>query len=306
MAKGRSRLSLDLLRGFEAAARHQSLTRAAKELFVTQSAVSREVRTLEEQLGSQLFRRVHRGLKLTESGQLLYRAVGDAFKLIDQATDQLSGSKAAQQVTVTTVTSFAALWLVPRLSEFTSLHPDIEVRVAASNNILDLERERIDIGIRLFLAGTPPGGAVLLMKEKAFPVCAPAILQDRSRPLRSPEDLAQHVWLRFDSTRDDGSPWNDWPIWLRAVDMTSLKPVRTISFSHYDQTIQAALGAQGVAIGKSPLLSRFLRDRLLVAPFRDKAVSWGAYYVIVAPQAADRQPVKAFLTWLRSEVRKQS
>jgi DNA-binding transcriptional LysR family regulator len=304
MAKRRQRLSLDLLKGFEAAARHLSFTRAAKELFITQSAVSREVRTLEEQLGSSLFRRIHRGLRLTDSGQLLYRAVGDAFRLIDEATEQLAGSTRAQQVTVTTVTSFAALWLVPKLAQFTSLHPEIEVRIAASNSFLDLERERIDVGIRLFLAGTPARGT-LLMKDRAYPMCAPGYLRDKSRPLRAVEDLARHVLLRFVSDRGDGS-WDDWRVWLQKTGRAGIKPLRSVQFSHYEQVVHAAMGGQGVALAQMPMLSRHFRDGLLVSPLGRQAVDWGAFHLIVSRHGADRPAVKAFVDWLREEARSSS
>lgn len=298
MAKRRQRLSLDLLKGFEAAARHLSFTHAAKELFVTQSAVSREVKTLEEQLGSTLFRRIHRGLRLTESGLLLYRAVGEAFQLIDRAADQLSGSHTAQQVTLTTVTSFASLWLVPRLSQFNAMHPDIEVRIAASNNVLDLERERIDLSIRLFLAGTPPTG-LLLMKDSADPVCAPAYLGDQAS-LRNPEDLEQRIWLRFVPVGSQRG-WDDWSVWQEKKGLQGLKPVRSVRFSHYEQVVHAALGGQGLAIGQTAMLSQYYRDGLLVRPLLRCAVDWGALHLIVSPQSAERRPVKAFLAWLKEQ-----
>ncbi len=301
MAKRRPRLSLDLLKGFEAAARHQSLTRAAEELFITQSAVSREVKTLEEQLGSTLFRRVHRGLRLTESGQLLYRAVADAMQLIDQATEQLTGSAVAQRVTVTTTTSFASLWLVPRLSQFTALHPDVEVRIAASNSVLDLERDRIDLAIRLFLAGTPVHGT-LLMKDFAYPMCAPAYLEKHAGTLREPEDLAQHVWLRFVSDRGDDS-WDDWAVWQKRTGLGRIKPVRSVRFSHYEQVVHAAMGGQGMALAQNPMLSRHFADGLLASPFPQPEVEWGAFHSITSSRAIERPVVKTFLGWLRAEVR---
>ena len=304
MAKRRPKLSLDLLKGFEAAARHQSLTRAAEELFITQSAVSREVKTLEEQLGSTLFRRVHRGLRLTESGQLLYRAVADALQLIDQATEQLTGSAVAQRVTVTTTTSFASLWLVPRLSQFTALHPDVEVRIAASNSVLDLERDRIDLAIRLFLAGTPVRGT-LLMKDFAYPMCAPAYLEKHAGNLRQPEDLAMHVWLRFVSDRGDDS-WDDWAVWQKRTGLGRIKPVRSVRFSHYEQVVHAAMGGQGMALAQNPMLSRHFADGLLASPFPQPEVEWGAFHLITASRAIERPVVKTFLGWLRAEVRAAS
>ena len=140
------RLSLDLLRGFRAAARHLSFTRAAQELFVTQPAVSREIRTLEEQLGTPLFRRVNRALQLTQAGQELYAAVDEALSLIDAATTRLAG--ASRSLSVTTTVALASTWLVPRLPGFTRLHPQIDMRLLASNDWIDLAREHIEIAIR--------------------------------------------------------------------------------------------------------------------------------------------------------------
>src|SRR5262245_28775371 len=143
--------SLDLLRGFEAAARHLSFTRAAAELHVTQSAVSRQIKTLEDQLGVRLFRRLNRALLLTEEGQALARATATALGGIEQAVARLPGLAQDRPITVTTTVSFAALWLVPRLARLRAVHPDIDVRLAASNELEDLQRERIDLAIRFCL-----------------------------------------------------------------------------------------------------------------------------------------------------------
>jgi LysR family transcriptional regulator, glycine cleavage system transcriptional activator len=153
----RPRLSLDLLKGFEAAARHLSFTRAAEELFLTQSAISREIKTLEEQLGRPLFDRVSRGLRLTDAGRALFRAVGRALSLIDDATDHLSASRAGETLTVTTSVPLASMWLVPKLPHFFRRHPGIDVRSVAADQRLDIERERLDIAIRW----APPGSSVV-------------------------------------------------------------------------------------------------------------------------------------------------
>src|SRR4030095_6321262 len=155
----RPRLSLDLLKGFEAAARHLSFTRAAQELALTQSAVSREIKTLEEQLGRPLFNRVNRGLRLTDAGQGLYSAVGAArepLKLIDEAPDRLAESRRAEMLAVTTSCALASTWLVPNLPRFIRLHPEGDVRSVAGDQKLDLERERLDLAIRW----APPGSSV--------------------------------------------------------------------------------------------------------------------------------------------------
>jgi DNA-binding transcriptional LysR family regulator len=193
----RPRLSLDLLRGFRVAARHLSFTRAAQELFVTQPAISREIKTLESQLGQPLFRRVNRGLQLTEAGQQLYRATDEALGILDAAIDRLASP--GNTVAFTTTPAFASSWLVVRLPKFARLHPEIDVRLVASNEMLDLEREQLDLAIRYVppYADIPKGE--LLLDYEQFPVCSPAYLREHARDLRTPEDLSRHVLLDFET-----------------------------------------------------------------------------------------------------------
>jgi LysR family glycine cleavage system transcriptional activator len=298
----RPRLSLDLLQGFEAAARHLSFTRAAQELSLTQSAVSREIKTLEGQLGQPLFSRISRGLRLTDAGQLLYRAVGEALMLIDEATDRLAASGAGETLTVTTSVPLASMWLVPKLRRFVRVHPEVDVRSVAADQRLDLERERLDIAIRWSPPGASVGGEPLFDVEM-FPVCSPALAHDHERPLRSPADLANHVLLDLETVTTRG-PWSDWGPWLAAMDLAHLKPAGTLRFSHYDQVIEATIDGSGVAIGRKPHNARHLRDGLLIAPFGSEAkVAWGTYFAIIAPRSAERPVVQKFVAWLHDEIR---
>jgi LysR family glycine cleavage system transcriptional activator len=303
----RSRLSLDLLKGFEAAARHMSFTRAAQELFLTQSAVSREIKRLEEQLGQRLFDRANRGLRLTDAGQALYRAVGEALKLVDEVTDRLATSKdSAETLTVTTSAPLASMWLVPKLSRFIRLHPEVDVRTVAADQRLDLERERLDLAIRWAPGGSSVPGGEHLFDVRMFPVCSPALAADARRPLHSASDLAQHVLLDLETTTSRG-PWSDWAPWLQAVHLPNLKPKGALRFSHYDQVVQAAIDGSGVAIGRTPHTVRHLREGMLVAPLGSDAVfPWGAYYVLTAARSTERRVVKAFVAWLRDEVREDA
>ena len=183
------RLSLDLLRGFRAAARHLSFTRAAHELFVTQPAISRGIRTLEEQLGKPLFARVNRSLRLTSEGEQLFRVVDDAIDAIDSATRRIAGVDCA--LSVTTTVPLASTWLGPRLPSFSRRHPNVDLRLAASDDVLDLKRERIDVAIRhVAPRGSPPVDGRKLFDYEIFPVCAPALAQDPARPLRTTGDLS--------------------------------------------------------------------------------------------------------------------
>jgi len=298
-------LSLDLLKGFEAAARHLSFTRAAHELSLTQSAVSREIKTLEEQLGRPLFKRVNRGLHLTEAGQQLYRAVGEAFKLIDDATG-LAMARGTQTLGVTTSVPLASMWLVPKLPRFIRSHPEVDVRTVAANTKLDLERERLDVAIRWTAPGSDAAGGEPLFDMDIFPVCSPALARDRSRPLRQPADLARHVLLDLETVATHGA-WSDWRPWLEAMKLGDLKPAGMLDFSHYDQVVQAAIDGSGIAIGRNPHNARHLRDGLLVAPLGPEAVlARGTYRVFTASRSVERPIVKEFVAWLRDEVREDA
>jgi len=164
----RPRLSLDLLKGFEAAARHLSFTQAAQDLSLTQSAISREIKTLEDQLGEPLFTRINRGLRLTDAGQVLYGAVSEALALIDEATDRLAASKGGEMLTVTTSAPLASMWLVPKLQRFVRLHPEVDMRSVAAAESVDLERERFDVAIRWAPPGSNVAGGEPLFNMKFF------------------------------------------------------------------------------------------------------------------------------------------
>jgi DNA-binding transcriptional LysR family regulator len=303
---------LDLLRGFEAAARHLSFTKAATELFLTQSAVSRQVQALEEAVGVQLFQRRHRALLLTDQGQLLQQTVARQLKELRDVVALITEAP-VQMLTVTTLVTFASLWLIPRLAQFRRLHPGIDVRIAANNEILDLERDRVDVAIRYVAPERAPPGSVKLFGEDVVPVCAPALLKDKARPLNEPADLVRHVLLHDDPENSRYSAqYLQWDIWLQAMGLPDLQPAGALRFSHYDQMIQAALDGEGVALGRLPLMSKQIKDGRLVAPF-EKArgrgrgtVSTRAYFLVTPPGASARPEVKQFLDWLVDEARQDA
>ena len=312
-ASRRRDLPLDLLRGFEAAARHLSFTKAAAELFLTQSAVSRQVQALEEALGVPLFQRRHRALLLTDQGQILQQAVTRMLNDLRQTVDSITAAPGGM-ITVTTMVTFASLWLVPRLALFRRVHPEIDVRIAANNEILNLDRDRIDVAIRYAAPDRVPAGAVQLFGEEVLPVCAPALLRDRKRPLREPADLVHHVLLHDDPATGPlpALPYLQWDTWLAAMGLSELKPAGALVFSHYDQMIQAAANGEGIALGRLPLLSRQIREGRLVAPF-EKArgrgrgtVSTRAYFMLATAAAAGRPEVKHFMDWLLAEARQEA
>jgi LysR family glycine cleavage system transcriptional activator len=196
--------------------------------------------------------------------------------------------------------AFSSLWLIPRLSGFRRMHPDVDVRISANNQVLDLDRERIDLAIRYCPARAAPAGSVRLFGEEILPVCSPALLRDRSRPLKTPQDLRHHVLLHYDEPHRP-APWLTWNVWLETAGVPDLKPADSLRFNHYDQTIGAALGGQGVALGRRPLVKKLLANGALVAPFPLKSVTDRAYFIVRTPATSARAEVAHFVEWLVTE-----
>lgn len=301
MSNGNVRLpSLDLLRGFEASARLLSFTRAGEELHLTQSAVSRQMQELEEQLGVKLFERRHRALALTDAGQQFYPAAAQVLATMRAATDRLRAQSGRRALAVTTTHSFAALWLIPRLAGFTRAHPGVDVRISADTRVQDLERDGLDVAIRHGPASLAGPGAERLFGERVFPVCSPNLARDARRPLKEPADLRHHVLLQYDDP-DARHPWLHWRSWLEVERLAELKPAGRLSFSGYEQIIAAAIAGHGVALGRSPLLKDALEAGDLVAPFKRSADPARAYYAIASSHAQGRPEVAAFVAWLKRE-----
>ena len=293
---------LELLLAFEASARHLSFTKAAGELFLTQSAISRQIQGLEEALGAQLFERRTRALLLTEAGQRLYRVVQEVLRQLEETTIKLRGAAAARTVTVTTTPGFASLWLIPRLNGYLQAHPGVDVRISASYETVNLEREGLDLAVR-YAPDEEMAGELALFEESIIPVCSPALAADPARPLKAPADLKLHVLLHADDTH---ASWMEWNQWLHAHGLKNLKPAGMLQFNQYDQLVQAAVNGQGVALGRLPLLERLLRERQLVAPFRKSVVSSRGYFLVRSPRAAGKPEVAGFEAWLRAEAKKEA
>jgi DNA-binding transcriptional LysR family regulator len=296
--------ALDLLVGFEAAARHLSFTKAGEELFLTQSAVSRQIKELEEQLGVGLFLRRHRALALTEAGKSFYASAAQVLTTMRAATDQLRAQAGKKGLSVTTTNSFAALWLIPRLAGFTRTHPGIDVRIMADTRVQDLDRDGLDLAIRHGPASLAGSNAVRLMGERVFPVCSPRLLKDKSRPLREPQDLRHHCLLQYDDP-EGRHPWLHWKTWLEVERIADLRPAGTLSFSGYEQIIPAAIAGHGVALGRSPLVKNLLASGELVAPFKSSADPARAYFAVVSKSAGGRPEVSEFVDWLKQEAVKK-
>lgn len=293
---------LDPLLAFEAAARNLSFTKAGEELFLTQSAVSRQIQALEAGLGVKLFERRPRALLLTESGQSLYRAAQDVLQRLHESTRRLRGTAEVRAVTVTTTAGFAALWLIPRLVRFTQAQPGVDVRISAGNELVNLDRAGMDLAVR-YMQADHASGARKLFGETVIPVCSPALARERARPLAEPRDLRHHVLLQLDDPR---AAWLDWKLWLHALGIEDLQPAGKLHFSHYDQLVQAAVSGQGVALGRQPLVRALLRERKLVAPFRQDVCSSRAYFLVESASARSKPHVRAFIDWLLEETEQET
>ena len=291
---------LELLGAFEAAARHLSFTKAGAERFVTQSAISRQIKALEDDLGVALFRRRHRALALTDDGRRLQETCATVFAQLRGTVVRIRAPDTRQVLALTTTPGVASLWLIPRLEQFTKAHPDIDVRLDASSRRRDLAAEGFDLAIRYARVGaaygTPLGG------ESMQPVCSPGLARDRSRPLTSPADLRLHTLLQVLVPPGTDMPF-EWDPWLQAVGLADLRPAATLSFSNYDAAITAALAGHGVALGRRPLIDSLLKSRKLVAPFKARIASPRAYFLVVAPGARAKPAVLAFERWLLERVR---
>jgi LysR family transcriptional regulator, glycine cleavage system transcriptional activator len=289
---------LDLLLAFEAAARHLSFTRAGAERFVTQSAISRQIRALEDELGTALFVRRHRALELTPDGQKLLLACSAMLAQLRKTVAGIRAPARREVLALSTTPSFASLWLIPRLRSFTEAHPGVDVRLDASFEKRDLRADGFDLAVRYGPSNSTEGRH--LFGETMLPVCAPGLLRAKGVPLKSPADLRRHTVLQMDSGAIGGMPM-EWESWLRANALPDLQPQSTLTFSNYNEVIAAAQAGHGVALGRRPLIDALLRQRKLVAPFGDARSTARAYFVVSDAVSRARPAVRALEEWLIAE-----
>ncbi|RYF15825.1 MAG: LysR family transcriptional regulator [Comamonadaceae bacterium] len=282
---------LDLVRGFVAVGRRMSITLAADDLCVTQSAMSKQVRALEDLLGVKLLHRGYRSVRLTEEGERLFRSADAA---VQQLQDAFAGG-GRRPVTITASIGTAALWLLPRLGEFQRRHPEVDVRVAASNSVLNLASEQIDLAIRYCAEAQAPRGAVRLFDETIAPVASAAL---GLRTLDTERALGRQVLLEYEDRR----PWLRWADWLAARGLTAQQARGILRFNQYDQVIQAAIAGQGVALGRMELLAPMLEDgRLQVIRAAGGAAASASSYWLLQAEAAPRRDVAKVADWIRAE-----
>ncbi len=294
---------LPALRVFEAAARHLSFSRAAQELSVTPAAVSSQIRTLEDQLGVQLFWRTSRSVRLTAPGDILLAGATEAFSALERTFERVVGS-VSTTLGVSMSPSFAAKWLLPRLDRFRQLHPEVDLRIEVSDKVVDFAASDFQSAIRFGHGNYPGLRSDWLFEEFLFPVCSPALLNG-PHPLRTPNDLRHHTLLHLDWHTQGDAWWPDWRMWLLAAGAKEVDPSRGLHLSLFSLISQAAIGGQGVALGNTSLVGDDLAAGRLVKPFdlSLRAPAEFAYYVVSPTVLADRPLVAAFRNWVLDESR---
>ncbi len=288
---------LNALKAFEAAARNLSFTKAAEELFVTQAAVSHQIKALEEHLGLKLFLRKNRALLLTEEGQAYFLDIKEIFTQLVDATERLLARGAKGSITVSLTPSFAIQWLVPRLSLFHELHPEIDVRIKAQD--LDEHSLTDDVDVAIYYGRGSWSGveAYQLHREFLVPLCSPLLLNG-PKPLNSLADLSKHTLLHDTSRKP-------WKVWTRTAGMKDINVNQGPIFSHSSMVLQAAIHGQGVALGNSVLAKPEIDAGRLVVPFNHSLESKNAFYLVVRESQKELGKIVSFREWMLSMVEQE-
>ncbi|MEM6711327.1 MAG: transcriptional regulator GcvA [Pseudomonadota bacterium] len=292
--------TLNGLQAFEATARHMSFARAADELSLTPSAVSYQVKTLEDRLGTPLFVRLNRAIQLTEDGQALFPELREAFARMRLAVDRLSADTPENVLVVSTGPSFAAKWLSPRLFSFMDAHPEVEIRISASLKLVDFARDSVDVGIR-FGPGRYPGLEIIrLMGDELTAVVSPAFLRDH--PLCKPKDILPlpHIIDESMAFTPQAPTWKEWLVF---AGVTHESDIRGLRFNHADHAIDAAIRGAGIALARTSLAKTDIESGLLVEPFPDLRLTTDlAFYLVMPPAARFKPKVAAFTDWMLQEI----
>jgi len=289
--------SLNGLRAFEAAARHLSFTAAAAELNVTQTAISHQIKRLEEELGIALFIRQNRALALTPQGRDYLPGIRAAFNDLRLATDRLRRTDNDRVLTVSTLASMASKWLLPRLPAFQAAHPEIDVHITTSTKMVDFKSGDVDAAIRYGRGRWPGLRADWLTADQLFPVCSPALLTGDT-PLQTPADLAHYTLLHSSAGYDD-----DWRLWLTAAGLPAdISRQPGLSFDMIFMTLQAAIDGHGVAIGRTTYVEGDLAKGRLVKPFQISLPADAGFYLVAPESAAQTPKLAAFRDWLLASV----
>ncbi|RZM03829.1 MAG: LysR family transcriptional regulator [Variovorax sp.] len=291
------------LRAFEAVARHLNFRAAAEEMALTQSAVSRQIQAIEEDIGVALFLRHTRAVELTSAGAQLLLAVQQALPRIDGAVRQIRQSAGRQSVSLTTFASFASMWLIPRLEAFQREQPGIDIRIDASDVAVDLDVADVDIALRYGPRENMPSGALRLFGETLTPLASPWLLKS-SAPIREPADLSAFTLIEAGDAHRTHLEWLTWRRWFESHGVKRAQPRRWLYFNYAYQMVQAALTGQGLVLARSSLIAESLANGDLVEVLpRHRMDSPMAYWLLVGPRNALRPEIKAFCEWLQDQAR---
>lgn len=284
---------LSALRAFAAAGRHLSFQRAAAELAVTPTAISHQIRRLEEDLGVALFRRLTRKLQLTEAGRALLPEVAGAFDKLAGAVERLRASGDSGMLTISAIITLAYRWLAPRLPRFQTQHPKIDVRLEASQRLVDFTRDEVDVAIRHGNGPWPGLASIKLFDDRFTPLISPKLLA-KGPPLKKPHDVLHYTLLR-------DSPYFEWETWFAAAGVKAPASARGPSFDSSQLSVQAADVGLGVALVHPDFFAEELAAGRLIQPFPIVAENGKAYHLVYPPAYADRPKVAAFREWLLAE-----
>jgi LysR family glycine cleavage system transcriptional activator len=294
-------ISAGHLRAFEAVARHLNFRAAAEEMALTQSAVSRQIQSLEEEVGVSLFLRHTRAVELTSAGGQLLMAVSQSLPRIDNAVRQIRQSAGRRAVSLTTFASFASMWLIPRLEQFQRDNPEIDIRIDASDTPLDLDVADVDLALRYGPMANMPPQAVRLFGEQLTPVVSPWLLKSGT-PLKAPADVAQFTLIEAGDAHHTHLEWLTWRRWFDEHGLSKVQPKRWLYFNYAYQMAQAALTGQGVVLARLPLVAEALANGDLIEPLpKLRMDSPMAYWLIVGPRSGQRAETKAFCEWLLTQ-----
>ena len=291
-------LSVGYLRCFEVTARLLNFRAAADELALSQSAVSRQIQSLEDELGMVLFLRHTRSVELTEAGAVLFRTVSALLNQLDLTVQQIRHSVLRKSIAVTTFASFASMWLIPRLASFQNLHPEIDIRIDASDKPVDLSMSDIDIAIRYGTAARMPAGATRLFGDQLIAVASPRLLEQEGG-IQSAQDLTRFTLIEASDPQSSHMDWLTWRHWFNAQGLHGVQPVRWLHFNYAYQMVQAALSGQGVVLARPPLIAENLASGELVEVLPgQRNDSPMAYWLLVNNQQAPNEQAKAFCEWV--------
>ncbi|MEJ0099691.1 MAG: LysR substrate-binding domain-containing protein [Pseudomonadota bacterium] len=291
-----AKLSLDLIRAFVAVGRRMSITLAARDLCLTQSAVSRQIQALEVQLGIKLFVRSYRSVSFTADGARLFRSADDALRQLQETLGDLRASAMPKPVTVSATFGFTGLWLLPRLKMLQARHPGVDVRVSANNDLVELRKEGVDLAIRYTSATLAPAGSRRLIGESVAPVAHPSL---GAGSLRSGLSLPEVTLLEFDDPR---YPRLQWRSWLEAIGREGARPRAFLHFNQYDLVIQAALAGQGIALGRLELIAPLLEEGRLVMIDPPQGCVESSYgHWLIHADVRPRREVADVAAWIEAE-----